>query len=308
MRILVTGGTGLVGARLVARFRERGDDVVLLTRRPVEQVHVQGVTILQGDPASPGPWLEEISWCDAVVHLAGENVFARRWSTSFKQMLVDSRVKSTRLLAETLAASPRRADGSPKIFVSASAIGYYGMDSQEECGEDSPHGSDFLAHLCVEWEAAAQPAASAGVRVAHVRVGVVLDPDGGALPKLVKPFRFFCGGPIGSGRQWISWIHRDDLIGLLLMALDRPEVNGPINGTAPEPQTNWGVAQTLARVLRRPAWLRVPSFVVRVLLGERANLVLTGPRVVPRKVMEFGYVYLFPDLEPALRDLLARSG
>ena len=308
MRILVTGGTGLVGTRLIPRLRERGDEVVLLTRRPVEQVRMEGVLILHGDPCSPGLWLEEVSSCDAVVHLAGENVFARRWSRSFKQALVDSRLKSSRLLAETIAASPRRADGSPKIFVSASGIGYYGMEPPEECGEDSPPGSDFLAQLCVDWEAAGLPAASAGVRVVHIRIGVVLDPDGGALPKLVLPFRLYCGGPIGSGRQWVSWIHRDDLIGLFLLALDRPELHGPLNGTAPEPQTNWGVAQTLARVLRRAAWLRAPAFMLRLILGERAELVLTCPRVIPRKVIEHGYVYLFPDLEPALRDLLRPSG
>jgi uncharacterized protein (TIGR01777 family) len=240
------------------------------------------------------------------VHLAGENVFARRWRSRFKQRIRDSRVNSTCLIAESLAKQPRRSDGSPKALVSASAVGFYGFHDREELDEDSPPGSDFLAEVCVEWEKAAQSARDAGVRVCHLRIGMVLDDRGGGLPKLVRPFQWFMGGPVGSGDQWISWIHVADLVGLILFALDRSETTGPINATAPEPLTNWGFCKMLGTVLRRPCWLRVPALAVRLLLGQVAAVVSRGQRVIPRRALSLGYSYQYPDLEPALRDLLKR--
>lgn len=293
MRVFVTGGTGLVGRRVVGRLRERGDDVVILSRRPAAGV-------VTGDPAVAGPWLDELRSCDAVIHLAGEPIAAHRWTTKFRQKVFDSRVQSTRLIAGALA------DGSPKAVVSASAVGYYGMfeDNPTEFVETDPPGSGFLADVCVAWEAATEPAAKAGVRVANVRVGMVLADDGGALPTLARPFRWFLGGPVGSGRQWVSWIHVDDLAGLFLLALDRPDAAGPINGTAPEPVTNWGFSHTLAKVLKRPCRLRVPKLALRLGLGSMAELATHGQRVIPARAKELGYDFRYPLLEPALRSVI----
>lgn len=305
MRVLVTGGTGLVGSRLLSALLERGNEALVVTRNEQPALPV-GCTSVFGDVASPGPWLDRIDDCDAVVHLAGENVFARRWRRRFKQQIHDSRVNSTRLIAETLARKPLRPDGTPKVFVSASAVGIYGFHDREELDEESPSGNDFLAQVCIDWEKAAQPAKDAGVRVCHPRIGMVLDDRGGGLPKLVRPFRWFVGGPVGSGNQWVSWIHVADLVGLILFALDHSTAEGPINAVAPEPLTNWGFSKMLATVLRRPCWLRAPSFALRILLGQVSCVVTKGQRVIPRRALALGYSYQYPDLEPALRDLLKR--
>lgn len=298
MRVFVTGGTGLVGRRVVARLRDRGDDVIILSRSP-------GAGVV-GDPTVAGPWLDQLATCDAVIHLAGEPIAAHRWTTRFRQKVRDSRVVSTGLIAEALAKSPRRADGSPKVLVNASAVGYYGAfeDNPTEFVESDLPGSGFLADVCVAWEGATVPAAKAGVRVAVVRVGMVLAGDGGALPQLARPFRWYLGGPVGSGRQWVGWIHVDDLAGLFLLALDRANVSGPVNGTAPEPVTNWGFSRSLAAVLHRPCWLRVPKLALRIGLGTMAELATHGQRVVPARAKELGYEFRYPLLEPALRAAL----
>lgn len=305
MRVLVTGGTGLVGRRLVSCLLERGDDVTVLSRQAQPNLP-NGCKTLPGDPSIRGDWLEELPQFDSVIHLAGENVFARRWRKRFKKRLYDSRINSTKLIAETLAKHPRRIDGAPKAFVSASAIGYYGPHGNEELDEESPEGSDFLAQICVDWEKATRSAVDAGVRVSNIRVAMVLDESGGALAKMAVPFRWWMGGPVGNGRQWISWIHIADLVGLILLANDRDDVSGPINGTAPEPLTNWGFSKSLAKILHRPCWLPVPAFMVRLLIGEAAMVVIKGQRVVPRRALKLGYEFKYPDLELALRDLLKR--
>ena len=305
MRVLVTGGTGLVGSRLISRLLERGEEVVVLSRHANPELPTT-CTALQGDPAIAGPWLETLARCDAVVHLAGENVFARRWRKRFRKRLYDSRIDSTRLIAAELAKKPHREDGSPKVFVSASAIGYYGPHDHEELDEEDPPGTGFLAEICIDWEKAASAASEAGVRVCHPRIGMVLDDRGGALAKLVRPFRWFLGGPVGSGKQWISWIHVADVVGLLLFAVDCAELIGPFNATAPEPLTNWGFCKLLGKVLNRPCWLTVPGFMLRLLIGPASSVVITGQRVLPRRAVKLGYLYQFPDLEQALRDLLGR--
>ncbi len=205
------------------------------------------LNLVEGDPTRRGDWMDAATDCDAIVHLAGENVFARRWNAAFKARLHESRVLSTQLVVEALRRKPQRVDGQPKVLVNASAIGYYGPHDDEELTEDSPPGADFLANLCVEWERAARAAESAGVRVAMIRVGVVLDKEGGALAKLLTPFRLGVGGPVGGGRQWMSWIHHADLIGLFLLALDRSDALGPINGTAPNPVVNRDFGKVLGR-------------------------------------------------------------
>jgi uncharacterized protein (TIGR01777 family) len=310
MRVFVTGGTGLVGSRLVRRLQARQDEVVLLSRRPLaarERVGENG-RVIEGDPVQPGPWMDVVGECDAVVNLAGENVFNRRWNKEFKGLLLDSRVKSTVNVVEALARQARTTAGVAKTLVNASAIGYYGPHGDEELNEDSPPGSDFLAQLCVDWERAARSAEVHGVRVAILRGGVVLDSQGGALAKMLTPFKLGAGGPIGwtpwSGNQVISWIHHDDLVGIVLLALDSVAVSGPINGTSPAPATNRQFSKELGRALHRPAFLPTPPFALRVMLGEVAHVIATGQRVLPTRALALGYPFRFPTLAMALADVL----
>jgi uncharacterized protein (TIGR01777 family) len=297
----------LVGRRIVRRLHERGDQIVILTRRAYHAGQLFGDTaaVVEGDPTRSGDWMKGIDDCDAVIHLAGENVFARRWSADFKKQLRDSRILSTQHVVEALRRRPMRADGQSKVLVNASAIGYYGPRDDEELTEDSPPGSDFLAQLCIEWEQAARSAESAGVRVAWVRVGVVLDKEGGALAKLLTPFRLFAGGPVASGRQWMSWIHNDDLVRLFLFAVDNVQARGALNGTAPNPVTNHEFSKTLGRVLHRPSFVWTPALALRVVLGEVATLVATGQRVLPKRALELGYSFEYPMLDAALAQILA---
>src|SRR5262245_32298469 len=303
MRVFVTGGTGLIGSRLVRALRRRGDEVVVLSRRADAWKQCgSDCTFALGDPARPGPWTAALAGCDAVVHLAGENIFARRWTPAFKQLLRDSRVRSTEALVAALAKLP--AGERPGVLVSGSAVGYYGPRGDEELGEDAPPGDDFLARVCADWERAALAAEAAGLRVVLLRTGLVLDRAGGLLPQVLTPFKLFVGGPVGSGRQWMSWIHHADLTGLLLTALDQPAARGPLNGTAPRPVTNRDFSTALGQVLGRPSAVRVPALALRLRFGEVAMVMTSGQRAVPRRALGLGYQFEFPDLEGALRDLL----
>ena len=306
MRVFVTGGTGLIGSRLIKALVQRGDWALVLTRRFARSRQLLGpdCELVEGDPMQPGPWQDKATGCEAVVHLAGENIFNRRWNARFKALLFDSRIRSTQHVVEALKGSPRREDGTPKILVNASAIGFYGPHGDEELTEQSPPGSDYMANLCVEWEKAALAARALGIRVAMVRVGIVLDRQGGALAKLLTPFRMGVGGPVGNGKQWMSWIHHDDMIGLFLLALDNAGASGPLNGTAPQPVTNRDFGKALGRALHRPSFMPTPALALRVMLGEVANVVATGQRVLPRVPLELGYAYKFPTIDAALADIL----
>ncbi len=306
MRVFVTGGTGLVGTRLVKKLLGRGDTVVLLTRQPADQVRARftGAEVVHGDPTTPGPWQGAAADCDGVIHLAGENIFARRWNDDFKKLLHDSRTAGTRNVVAAVSREPLRADGAPKVLVSASAIGIYGPRGDEELDENSPPGSDFLATLCIDWEKEAREAEKAGVRTALVRVGVVLDKEGGALAKMLTPFKWCVGGQVSSGRQYMSWIHHEDLVGLFLLGLDHPEAKGPLNGTAPNPVTNYDFTKALGRALHRPTIFPIPAFAMRLRFGEVANVLTTGQRVLPRKPLAVGYQYEFTNVDAALTDIL----
>jgi uncharacterized protein (TIGR01777 family) len=310
MRIFITGGTGLVGHQLVRLLHGRDDEVVVLSRRPAwaQQQLGESTVIVEGDPTQNGPWMDAVGNCDAVVHLAGENVFAQRWNEAFKQKLFDSRIRSTHHVVEALRRVPMRKNGKPKVLVNASAIGYYGPRGDEELDENTPPGDDFLARLCVEWEKAARDVESAGVRVAMVRVGVVLDRAGGALAKLLTPFKLGVGGPVAGGNQWMSWIHHQDLLALFRLAIDNPQARGPINGTSPNPARNRDFSKALGKALGRPSFVPTPGFALRLMLGEGAQLVTTGQRVFPRRAQELEYAFQFPTLDGALADILGRPG
>lgn len=304
MRIFVMGGTGLVGTRLLKHLLERKDEIVLLTRRPdfARERWGSSCTIVEGDPMVAGPWQDQAGTCEAVVNLVGEGVFNRRWNNRFKTLLRDSRVKTTQHLVQGL----QRPGSKAKVLVNASAIGYYGAHGEEELDEEGAPGADFLAQLCIYWEKAALGAESAGVRVVVLRVGVVLDQQGGALRQMLLPFRLFLGGPIASGRQYVSWIHHQDMVGLILLALDNPQARGPLNATAPNPVTNRDFAKALGKVLGRPSSMPTPGFALRLLLGEVADVVTKGQRVIPKKALALGYPFHFPEIQTALADVVGK--
>jgi uncharacterized protein len=296
MRIAVTGSRGLLGSALVPELTAAGHEVVRLVRGPA------GAGELPWDPSRPLD-AAALEGCDAVVHLAGENVSDGRWSAAKKRRIRESRVLGTRTLCAALAASKR----PPDVLLSASAVGYYGDRGDALLDEASEPGRGFLAEVCQEWEAACAPAAARGVRVVCLRTGVVLTPKGGALRKLLTPFRLGGGGPIGSGRQWMSWIALDDVLGALRHALLTPSLRGPANLVAPGPVPNAEFARTLGRVLRRPALLPLPAFAVKAALGEMGEaLLLASARAQPAQLLRSGYAFRLPDLEGALRHLLGR--
>lgn len=300
-RVTVTGATGLLGTRLVAALQERGAEVTVLSRDPARARARLGEVEafawdLMGEPA-PAAALEGR---DAVVHLAGEPV-AQRWSSQAKRLIRESRVLGT----ENLIAGLRAAEARPRALISSSAIGYYGHHGDEPLDEDAPAGTDFLAAVCTDWEQAATHAGELGMRVVRIRTGVVLAADGGALAKMLPPFRLGVGGPVAGGRQYISWIHTEDLIGLMLAALEHEDWSGPLNGTAPEPVSNGDFSRVLGKVLGRPAILPVPGLALRALYGQMADIVTTGARVVPARPLVLGYEFRHPQLEQALRSALA---
>jgi uncharacterized protein len=306
-RVTVTGATGLVGRSLVAVLRERGAQVTVLTRDPARARETLGAVDAVGwDPLSEPAPPAALADRDAVVHLAGAPV-AQRWSEQAKRAIRDSRTIGTRNLIEGLQRAHESELGEPpRVLVSSSAIGYYGPHGEEPLDEDAPPGSDFLAEVCVAWEAAGAGARELGMRVVALRTGVVLDRDGGALAKMLPPFRLGVGGPVAGGYQYISWIHPDDLRGMMLAALADERWDGPVNATAPEPLPNRDFSKILGRVLGRPALLPVPGAALRLMYGEMAQIVTTGARVMPAKALVLGYEFAHPKLEEALSSALTR--
>lgn len=299
-RILITGASGLVGSRLSAELVKLGAEPIAAVRQPVQ------------DPARELYWnpdrgevdRDKLEGIDAVVHLAGENISGGRWTETFKQQIVDSRVKGTHLVSDALARMERK----PRVFICASAIGYYGDRGADVMTEQSPPAADFLAKACQQWEASCQAARDAGIPVTNIRIGVVLSKEGGALAKMLMPFKLGLGGKIGGGEQYMSWIAIDDLVGAIIFLLGRDEpIVGPVNVTAPNPATNLGFTKTLGRVLGRPTIFPLPAFAVRLLFGEMGDaLLLSSTRVAPEALQSAGYEFEYPELEPALRRLLKR--
>jgi hypothetical protein len=299
MRIAVTGSSGLVGTALVPSLSAAGHDVVRLVRRwPATQGEARW------DPAAGALDRSALDGVDAVVHLSGANIAEGRWSAARKAELRASRVAPTRLLAEALAVLARK----PAVLVSASAIGYYGSRGDAWVTEADGPAADFLGRLAVDWEQAAAPAQEAGIRVVHLRSGVVLSPAGGALGKMLLPFRLGFGGVAGPGTQYMSWIAIDDLLGAILHVLERRDLSGPVNAVAPEPATNAEFTKTLGRVLGRPTIAPAPAFALRLAFGEMADAtILSSTRVKPERLLASGYRFLFPGLEDALRHVLGRE-
>ncbi len=295
MRITITGATGVIGSALVAALRARGDEVTVLSRDPARARAALGVEAVGWDPLTEPAPAAALAGRDAVVNLAGENV-AQRWTQERKRAIRDSRVLGTRRLVEGL----RAAEPRPSALVSGSAIGYYGPHGEEPIDEEAPPGHDFLAQVCVEWEREAQAAAELGLRVAQMRTGVVLAVDGGALAKMLPPFRLGLGGPVAGGRQYMAWIHRDDLVGLATTAIDDERWSGPFNAAAPEPVSNREFSHALGRALHRPAFAPVPGLAIALLYGQMAEIVTTGVRAVPARALVLGYAFRHPSLDEAL--------
>lgn len=294
MRAFVTGASGLIGGLLAERLLARGDEVVALSRRP--GAARPGLTWVAGDVTQPGPWQGQLEGTDAVVHLAGEPLDARRWSAAQKERLRGSRLAGTANVVAALA----RARVRPGVLLSASAVGIYGARGEEELDESAPPGSGFLAELCQAWEAEARRAGEAGVRTVCLRTGVVLSGRGGALPRMRTAFALFAGGPLGDRRAWFPWIHEDDVIGLGLRALDHPALAGPLNAVAPGIVRMADFARAIGRALHRPSWAPVPEIALRLLVGELAGSINPGLKVIPRAALAAGYEYRHPMLDTAL--------
>ena len=303
MIVALSGATGLIGGALAQRLTRDGHEIVPMVRRPLPPRSSQRT--IAWDPVRGTIDRTALEGCDAVVHLAGENVFGR-WTAAKKQRIRDSRVAGTRIVSEALARLAQPPPSPPRVLLAASAIGFYGDRGAEQLTERSTPGDDFLARVARDWEAATAPATAAGVRVVNLRFGVVLTPTGGALAKMLPAFRLGLGGPVGSGAQYLSWIALDDAVAAIAHALTTESLTGPVNITAPEPVTALDFARTLGRVLRRPARFRVPPFVLRILFGaESAWLLQSGQRVLPAGLVASRFQFRFSAVEPALRQLLA---
>jgi uncharacterized protein (TIGR01777 family) len=300
MKILITGATGLIGRAICQSLINDGNQVVVLSRRPASAIGLSGVSAFQWEPENESPPHQSLEDVAAVIHLAGESVAAGRWTDEQKRRIRDSRVKGTRNLVRGMGASRN----PPKILISGSAVGFYGDRGGEILTESSKPGSGFLPDVCMAWEAEADRARAFGARVALVRTGVALSPSGGALEKMLLPFKLGLGGRLGSGQQWFPWIHLEDIVGIFLHALKTAGVDGPINGASPGIVTNEEFTRDLAAVLNRPVFLPVPEFALRLLMGEMGGVVLASQRVVPRVAIDTGYQFRYPYLKPALESLL----
>lgn len=302
MRVAVTGATGFIGRAIVRALQDRGDSIVALTRHAESARRVLGeiVQVVPWTPDYDASWGNKLAGCVAVINLAGEPIFGRRWTQAQKQRIRESRTRAVAGIIEAI----RRLDRPPAILINASAIGYYGPHGDEALNEASAAGNDFLAEVCRAWEQEVETAKVDHLRTVRIRTGIVLGADGGALKRMVPLFKMFLGGLLGSGQQWMSWIHLEDLVRMYLWALDNPQVEGPLNGTAPNPVTNREFSRTLGRTLGRPAWLPAPAFAVRRAFGEAANVILQGQRVLPVRSLEWGFTFQFPMLKEALEDIL----
>ena len=300
MNVVVAGGRGFIGAPLVAALRGQGDVVTVLSRTVGPGLPAgAGVMAWPAAPEhAPSPWRQAVAGADAIVNLSGESIAGGRWTPAQKQRILQSRVNATRAIVEAASAAERPG----RVLVNASAVGFYGPRGDEPVTENDGPGGDFLSGVCAAWEAEARRAASGGLRVVLPRFGLVLARDGGALPRMAMPFRLFAGGPLGSGRQWVPWIHRDDVVALLLLLVADSAARGPVNAVGPEPARNRDFARALGRALGRPSWLPAPAPLLRLALGEAADgLLLAGQRALPQRAGALGYRFRHTTVGAALR-------
>lgn len=301
MRVLIMGGSGLIGQALAANLARDGIEVIILSRRPEQIIGLPaGVMAKWWDGQTSDGWSSLVDGATAIVNLAGENISSGRWTHERKRHILESRLNAGRSIVQAVEAAPRK----PRVVIQASGVGYYGPHGDEEITEETPPGHDFLAQLAADWESSTASQESLGVRRAVIRTGVVLSTEGGALPRMLLPFRFFAGGRLGSGRQWFPWIHIADEVGAIRFLIENEAANGPFNLTAPVPLNNAEFSRLLGQQLRRPALMPIPAFALRLLFGEMATVLLDGQRAIPRRLIQLGFTFRFPEAGPALGDLL----
>jgi len=301
MRALITGATGFVGKRLLHRLDEPAVVLSRNARKAEKSLLAFNVKAFNWDAENQPAPAEAFDGVDVVFHLAGEPVAEGRWTAEKKRRLRESRVVGTRNLVNTLVQLPKK----PRVLISASAVGYYGDRGDELLTEDASPREDFLGEICIAWERESHAARHAGIRVVNPRIGIVLGEKGGAISKMLTPFKLGLGSPLGSGQQYMPWIHIDDLVSLMLFAAERESISGPLNGTAPHPVTNTEFTKTLGRVLHRPTFMPSPPvFMLKILIGEFANVLLQSQNAVPKRSLDAGFHFHYPDLEPALREIL----
>ncbi len=301
MKIVLTGATGFIGRSLTNELLKRGDDLIILTRSKAERFPSNPkLQFIHWSPRDQASIVSEVDGSDAVINLAGESIVGKRWTKAQKEKIVQSRVSATQIIANSIKKAVRR----PGVLINASAVGYYGPRGNESIAEDAKAGNDFLADLCKAWEAHAIRVEDFDVRVIRLRIGIVLDRDGAALKFMIPPFKIFMGGWLGSGNQWMSWITREDLVRLILFCLNNPNARGAMNAVAPQPVTNKAFSMVLAQVLKRPCFMPVPSFALKLLMGEVSEMVLTGQRVIPKKAQDLGFSFHSPEIRNALEKIL----
>jgi uncharacterized protein (TIGR01777 family) len=302
VKIVLVGGTGFIGRALLRSLVIEGHRVVVLTREPsqIANLYSGSVKVERWDGHSVVGWASHVAAADAVINLAGASVAGGRWTPERKELLLKSRIEPTKALVDAILKSPKK----PSVLINASAVGYYGDVPKFDVTESAPRGSDFLSSLVGAWEHETEPAADAGTRVALMRFGVVLEKEGGALPQLLLPFRLYAGGWFGDGNQWFPWVHRDDAVRAIMEPLENPYLSGPINVAAPQLVTLKEFCATVGKVINRPSWAPVPAFALRLLLGEMADMLLTGQRIIPQKLLDVKFGFTHPTAEAALRAIL----
>jgi uncharacterized protein (TIGR01777 family) len=302
MKIFITGGTGFIGTQLTSRLIQDGNEVTILTRsKKGSEKGPPGASYLEGDPTKKGAWQEAIKEHGAIINLAGASIFSE-WTEEHKKEIRESRVSTTQNIVEGI---PSQAEKNITLF-STSAVGYYGFCGDEEHTEDSPPGNDFLARIAVEWEREALRAREKGARVVITRFGIVMGEKGGALSQMIPFFKKYIGGPIGSGNQWFSWVHIKDLAEAFAFLLKHPEISGPVNVCSPNPVRNKDLAKALGRALHKPSFIPAPGFMVKLVLGEFGSVILEGQRVIPRSLLESGFVFQYPDIGKALQSIVGK--
>jgi uncharacterized protein len=303
-RIIITGATGLIGKKIIALLIKNGYSIVVFTRNvrfAKDKIVNDDVEFVCWDYTKPiDDIIECIDGSYSIINLAGASIGGKRWNSEYKKVLFDSRILTTKKLIEAIS----KCINKPESLVNSSAIGYYGINGEEICNEESKPSNDFLAKLCIEWENEAMRADKMGIRTVVIRAGIVLDKNEGALNKLLTPFKFFLGSHQGNGKQWVSWIHIDDLVNLYLLSIENKNIKGALNGTAPEPVTNKTFCKAIGKVLKRPSYFPVPSFILKIAIGKFSKYLLTGKKVIPKKAIRNGYKFRFIEIENALSNLL----